>query len=115
MVYGSRTAVQHIICITTSPYLPIIIVSSIDYMSTELAVVFLAVGIGNVRITDSNGIVRVLEGVLYVPRLKCGLMALNRLALLGWTSIITKDGCTVSDSDFSIHSEIRNGLCVWSL
>jgi len=50
--------------------------------------------------------------VLYVPKLKCGLMALNQLALLGWTSIITKDGCTVSDGDFSIHSEIRNGLCV---
>jgi len=50
--------------------------------------------------------------VLYVPKLKCGLMAFNQLVLLGWTSIITKDGCTVSDGDFSIHSEIRNGLCV---
>jgi transposase InsO family protein len=74
----------------------------------------LAVGVGNVRITDPNGKVRVLEGVLYVPRLKTGLMALNQLALLGWTSIIQKDGCTVSEGDFSIHSEIRNGLCVWS-
>ena len=74
----------------------------------------LAVGVGNVRITDPNGNVRVLEGVLYVPRLKTGLMALNQLALQGWKSIIEREGCTVSEGDFSIHSEIRNGLCVWS-
>src|SRR5271154_4484878 len=74
----------------------------------------LAAGIGNVRITDPNGNVRVLEGVLYVPKLKSGLMALNQLALLGWRSIIEKDGCTVSNGNFSIHSPIRNGLCVWS-
>src|SRR5271170_1847904 len=41
-------------------------------------------------------------------------MMLNQLALLGWTSVIKKDGCTVSEGDFSIHREIRNGLCVWS-
>src|SRR5271170_2630896 len=74
----------------------------------------LAAGIRNVRITDPNGNVRVLEGVLYVPKLKSGLMALNQLALLGWRSIIEKDGCTVSDGNFSIHSPIKNGLCVWS-
>ena len=43
----------------------------------------LAVGVGNVQITDLNGNVRVLEGVLYVSRLKSGLMTLNQLALLG--------------------------------
>ena len=72
----------------------------------------LAVGVGNVQITDSKGNIRVLKGVLHVPKLNCDLMAFNQLALLGWTSIITKDGYTVSDSDFSIHSEIRNSLCV---
>jgi len=41
----------------------------------------LAVGVGNVRITDPNGNVHILEGVLYIPRLKSGLMALNQLAL----------------------------------
>ena len=74
----------------------------------------LAVGIGDVPITDPNGNVRVLRGVLHVPKLKCGLMALNQLALLGWTSTITIDGCTVSDGNFNIHSAIKNGLCVWS-
>src|SRR5579859_7273528 len=43
----------------------------------------LAIGIRNVSITDPNGNIRVLKGVLHVPKLKCGLMALNQLALLG--------------------------------
>ena len=74
----------------------------------------LAVGVGDVEITDPKGNERVLKSVLHVPKLKCGLMALNTLALLGWTSVITKDGCTVSEGNFRIHSKIRNGLCVWS-
>ena len=73
----------------------------------------LAIGIGNVSITDPNGNIRVLEGVLHVPKLKCGLMALNQLAPLGWTSTITKSGCNVSEGNFSIHSPIVNGLCTW--
>src|SRR5579859_4152613 len=63
----------------------------------------LAIGIGNVSITDPNGNIRVLKGILHVPKLKCGLMPLNQLTLLGWTSTITKIGCTVSDGNFNIH------------
>ena len=72
-----------------------------------------AVGVGDVEITDSNGKSRVLNGVLHVPKLKSGLMSLNTLALAGLNSTITKDGCVVTDGDFSIESPIRNGLCVW--
>ena len=72
-----------------------------------------AVGIGDVSIKDPNGNARTLKGVLHVPKLKCGLMSLNTLALLGWTSTITIDGCTVSHGDFNIHSPIKNGLCIW--
>jgi len=71
-----------------------------------------AVGVGDVKITDPNGKARTLNGVLHVPALKCGLMSLNTLALVGFTSTITKDGCVVSDGDFKIHSPIRNGLCI---
>ena len=74
----------------------------------------LAIGIGKVPITDPNGNVRILENVLHVPKLKCGLMSLNTLALRGWTSTISISGCTVSDGKFSIHSPIKNGLCMWS-
>jgi transposase InsO family protein len=72
-----------------------------------------AVGVGDVSIKDPSGNARTLKGVLHVPKLKCGLMSLNTLALLGWTSIIKKNGCTVSHGDFKIHSPIRNGLCIW--
>src|SRR5579859_4444828 len=73
----------------------------------------LAIGTGDVPIMDPNGNIRVLKGVLHIPKLKCGLMALNQLALLGWMSPITKNGCTVSDGNFNIHSPIVNGLCAW--
>src|SRR5579859_3985175 len=73
----------------------------------------LAIGTGDVPITDPNGNIRVLKGVLHIPKLECGLMALNQLALLGWTSTITKNGCTVSEGNFNIHSPIVNGLCTW--
>jgi len=33
---------------------------------------------------------------------------------LRWKSVIVKDGCTVLDGNFSIHSPIINGLCIWS-
>lgn len=72
-----------------------------------------AVGIGDVSIKDPNGNERILKGVLHVPKLKCGLMSLNTLALLGWTTTIKKVGCTVSHGNFKIHSPIRNGLCIW--
>ena len=72
-----------------------------------------AVGVGDVKITDSNSKTRVLNGVLHVPDLKCGLMSLNTLALVGLNTTITKEGCVISDGDFRIHSPIRNGLCVW--
>ena len=73
-----------------------------------------AVGIGDVEIKDPAGKSRILNGVLHVPALKCGLLSLNTLALvLGLNTMITKDGCVVSDGDFKIHSPIRNGLCVW--
>src|SRR5579862_5789302 len=73
-----------------------------------------AVGVGDVEIKDPNGTSRILNGVLHVPGLKTGLMSLNTLALVGLNSTITKEGCVVSDGDFTIHSPIRNGLCVWS-
>jgi len=73
-----------------------------------------AVGIGDVEIKNPNGTSRTLKGVLHVPKLKCGLMSLNTLALVGLDSTIRKDGCTVSDGDFRIDSPIRNGLCVWT-
>ena len=62
-----------------------------------------AVGVGDVEIKDPNGISRTLNGVLHVPGLKCGLMSLNTLALVGLNSTITKDGCVVSDGDFRIQ------------
>jgi transposase InsO family protein len=74
----------------------------------------MAVGVGNVSITDPASNTRILKKVLHVPKLKNGLMSLNQLALEGWTSIITKDGCIVTHGEFKIHSPIRNGLCVWS-
>jgi hypothetical protein len=73
-----------------------------------------AIGIGDVEITDPTGKTHTLKGVLHVPGLKCGLMSLNTLALIGMYSLITETGCTVSNGDFKIHSPIRNGLCVWS-
>src|SRR5436309_9306025 len=73
----------------------------------------MAVGVGNVLITDLANNKRILKRVLHVPKLKNGLMSLNQLALEDWTSTITKDGCTVAHGDFKIHSPIRNGLCVW--
>ena len=51
-----------------------------------------AVGVGDVVIKDPDGNARILKGVLHVPKLKCGLMSLNTLALLGWTSTISKNG-----------------------
>jgi hypothetical protein len=71
-----------------------------------------AVGVGDVEIRDPNGKTHVLKRVLHVPKLKCGLMSLNILALAGLNSTITKEGCIVSDGHFRIHSPIRNGLCV---
>jgi hypothetical protein len=73
-----------------------------------------AVGIGDVEIKDPNGKSITLEGVLHAPKLKCGLMSLNTLALVGLDSTIAKNGCTVSDGDFRIHSPIKNGLCMWT-
>ena len=72
-----------------------------------------AVGIGDVSIKDPNSNERILKSVLRVPKLKCGVMSLNTLALLGWKSVIVKDGCTVTDGDFKIHGPIKNGLCIW--
>ena len=72
-----------------------------------------AVGVGDIEIRDPNGKSHVLIRVLHVPKLKCGLMSLNTLALVGLNSLITKNGCTMSDGDFRIHSPIRKGLCVW--
>ena len=69
-----------------------------------------AVGVGNIEIRDSDVKSHILESVLHVPALKCGLMSLNTLALVGLNSTITKDGCVVTDGDFRIHSPIRNGL-----
>jgi hypothetical protein len=66
------------------------------------------------RRNNSSGKSRILKRVLHVPGLKCGLMSLNTLALVGLHSLITKSGCTMSDGDFKIHSPIKNGLCVWS-
>ena len=40
----------------------------------------LATGIGDVQIMDKSGNVRILEGVLHVPRLKSGLMSLTQFA-----------------------------------
>jgi hypothetical protein len=73
-----------------------------------------AVGVRDVEIRDPNGKSHVLNRVLHVPKLKCGLMSLNTLALVGLDSMITKNGCTVSDRDFRIHSPIKNELCVCS-
>jgi hypothetical protein len=72
----------------------------------------MAVGVGNVSITDPANNTRILQRVLHVPKLKNGLMSLNTLALEGWTSTITKDGCIVTHGKFKIHSPIKNGLCV---
>ena len=69
-----------------------------------------AVGFGDIEIRDSDGKSHILKSVLHVPALKCGLMSLNTLALVGLNSTITKDGCVVTDGDFRIHSPIRNGL-----
>ena len=49
----------------------------------------LAIGIGKIPITDPNSNVRVLENILHVSKLKCGLMSLNTLVLWGWTSTIS--------------------------
>jgi hypothetical protein len=73
-----------------------------------------AVGVGDVEIRDRNSKTHMLKRVLHVPKLQCGLMSLNTLALVGLNSLITKNGCIVSDGDFRIHSPIKNGLCVWS-
>src|SRR5277367_2911813 len=72
-----------------------------------------AMRVGDVLIKDPNGNVRTLKGVLHVPALKFGLMSLNLLALLGWKSVIEKTGCTVTDGEFTIHSPIKDRLCVW--
>jgi len=73
-----------------------------------------AVGVGDIEIRDSDGKSRILKSVLHIPVLKCELMSLNMLALVGLNSTITEDGCVVTHRDFKIHSPIRNGLCIWS-
>jgi hypothetical protein len=73
-----------------------------------------AVRISEVKITDPNGVSRILKGVLHVSKLTCRLISLNTLALDDINSIITKQGCTVSDGVFKIHSPIKNGLCISS-
>jgi len=73
-----------------------------------------AVGVGDVEIRDSDGKSRILKSVLHVPVLKCGLMSLNTLTLVGLNSTFTKDGSVVTDGDFRIHGPIKNRLCIWS-
>jgi hypothetical protein len=63
---------------------------------------------------NPKGKSHVLNEVLHDPKLKCRLMSLNTLTLVGSDSTITKDECVVSDGDFSIHIPIGNGPCVWS-
>jgi hypothetical protein len=75
---------------------------------------FKAVGVRDIEIRDPNGKNLMLNHVLHVPKLKCGLMLLNTLTMVGLNFTITKDRCTVSDGDFRIHIPIRNGLCPWS-
>jgi hypothetical protein len=48
-----------------------------------------AVGDGDVEIRDCNGKTHMLKRVLHVPKLQCGLMSLNTLALVGLNSLIT--------------------------
>jgi hypothetical protein len=49
-----------------------------------------AVGVGDVEISNPNGKSHVLNRVLHVSKLKCGLMSLNTLALVGLNSKITR-------------------------
>jgi len=109
-VCGLKTMEPHITCITTNPSLQITTISSIGGIGSGLK----AVGVRDIEIRDSDGKSRILKSVLYVPALKCGLMSLNTLALVGLNSTITKDGWVVTDGDFRIYSPIRNGLCIWS-
>src|SRR5436309_6192771 len=68
----------------------------------------MAVGVGNVSITDPVNNKHILKKVLRVPKLKNGLMSLNQLVLEGWISTITKNGYTVTHGEFKIYSLIRN-------
>jgi len=70
--------------------------------------------VGDVEIRDPDSKSRILESLLHVPALKCGLMSLNTLALVGLNSTITKDSWVMTDGDFRIHSPIKNGLYIWS-
>ena len=67
-----------------------------------------AVGVGEISIKDPNSNTHTFKSVLHILKLKCGLMSLNTLDLLGWASTITKTECTFSDgnSKSTVQSEM---------
>jgi hypothetical protein len=69
-----------------------------------------AQGISHVSLAGTNGKSRMLQNVLYVPRLKEGLLSLTRAALEGFESNIKGRTCTITSGTFRLTSLIINGL-----
>src|SRR2546423_5150172 len=62
-----------------------------------------AVGVGKVRIADDYGRTRVLNNVLYIPKLKNNLLSITKTTLDGWRSVFENGGWgTTPRNDFRI-------------
>jgi Integrase core domain. len=73
------------------------------------------VGVGKVRIADDYGRTRVLNDVLYIPKLKNNLLSITKTTLDGWRSVFENGGCTTTHGDdFRIYTPIRDGLCIFT-
>jgi Pol polyprotein, beta-barrel domain len=74
-----------------------------------------AVEVGKVRIADDRGRTRVLNNVLYIPKLKNNLLSITKATLDGWRSVFENGGCTTTHGDdFRIYTPIQDGLCIFT-
>jgi len=73
------------------------------------------VGVGKVKIADDCGRTRVLNNVLYIPKLKNNLLSITKTTLDGWRSVFENGRCTTTHGDdFRIYTPIRDGLCIFT-
>ena len=67
------------------------------------------------RIGEGCGRTRVLNNILYIPKLKNNLLSITKTTLDGWRSVFENGGCTTTHSnDFRIYIPIQDGLCIFT-
>ena len=72
-------------------------------------------GGGKVRIADDCGRTRILNNVLYIPKLKNNLLSIMKTTLDGWRSVFENGACTTTHGDnFRIYTPIQDGLCIFT-